>query len=45
MAADETLPIRFQSQIWPGLRTQVLAISIFYHITGYKNQQTYILCA
>ena len=32
MAADETLPIRFQSQIWPGLRTQVLAISIFYHI-------------
>ena len=29
MAADETLQIRFQSQIWPGLRTQVLAFLFF----------------
>ena len=37
MAADETLQIRFQSQVWPGLRTQVLTISIFYHSIGYTH--------
>ena len=40
MAADETLQIRFQSQVWPGLRTQVLTISIFYHSIGYTHHQT-----
>ena len=40
MATDETVQIRFQSQIWPGLRTQVLTISIFYKFTGYRHHSS-----